>query len=121
MYFPNIYDLKYLIKDNENYQGGLNKIAKELKVERMGEMHQAGSDSQVTSDIFFELLKQEIVTQSDLEDKKNVIYGIGDGADDQETISYTSFAPGVDYNDLYQNIMNGFNLRSTEGNEKAFF
>ena len=40
IYFPNLYDIKYLIKDNENFKGGLNKLAKELNVERTGEMHQ---------------------------------------------------------------------------------
>ena len=34
IYFPNAYDIKYLINENEIYKGGLNKIAKELNIER---------------------------------------------------------------------------------------
>jgi len=56
MYFPNFYDLKYLIKDHDSYKhGGLNKLAADLDVERIGPKHQAGSDSLLTLAIFFKL------------------------------------------------------------------
>ena len=98
IYFPNIYDIKYLINENEDFKGGLNKIAKELNVERFGEMHQAGSDSIVTSDIFFKLFNKGILGKNDLINGKNVIFGVGKGADDNETITYVQFAPGIDVN-----------------------
>ena len=98
IYFPNIYDIKNLINENEDFKGGLNKIAKELNVERFGEMHQAGSDSIVTSDIFFKLFNKGILGKNDLINGKNVIFGVGKGADDNETITYVQFAPGIDVN-----------------------
>ncbi len=98
IYFPNIYDIKFLINENEDFKGGLNKIAKELNVERFGEMHQAGSDSIITSDIFFKLFNKGILGKNDLINGKNVIFGVGKGADDNETITYVQFAPGIDVN-----------------------
>ena len=104
IYFPNIYDIKYLINDNEQYKGGLNKLAKELNVERTGEIHQAGSDSIVTSDVFFRLIKNNTITQSDLFGKKDIIYGIGKGTDINETLSYTQFAKDVDIGSYLNNM-----------------
>lgn len=108
IYFPNIYDIKYLINDIDTYKGGLNKLAKDLNVERTGEIHQAGSDSQVTSEVFFRLIKNNIINHDIIGGEKNVIYGIGPGADDLETFGYTSFDKGVDVNGLLQNINIGF-------------
>ena len=95
LYFPNVYDIKILVFDNHFLKGGLNKIAHELKLERTGEMHQAGSDSMLTGDVFFELLKLNYVSNEDLMNCKNILFGIGKGADDNETIAYTKF---VDFN-----------------------
>ena len=104
LYFPNIYDIKYLVNDSEIYKGGLNKLAKELNVERNGEIHQAGSDSQVTSDVFFRLIRNNVVSLNDLNEGKNVIYGIGKGNNMIETFNYTQFKKGLDINFLYQSI-----------------
>jgi CCR4-NOT transcription complex subunit 7/8 len=115
LYFPNLYDIKYLVNDNEAYKGGLNRLAKELEVERNGEIHQAGSDSQVTSDVFFRLIRTNAISNNDLNNGKNVIYGIGAGADAMETINYTQFEPGLDISYLLQNINNmnlGINFKN---------
>ncbi|CAN0574180.1 unnamed protein product, partial [Ectocarpus sp. 12 AP-2014] len=48
LYFPKIYDIKYLVSSQDGFHGGLNKLADDLKVERIGPMHQAGSDSLLT-------------------------------------------------------------------------
>ena len=79
-------------------------MAKELNVERTGEIHQAGSDSIVTSDVFFRLIKNNTITQSDLFGKKNIIYGIGKGTDINETLSYTQFAKDVDLGSYLNNM-----------------
>ena len=116
MYFPNIYDVKYLVNDNEIYKGGLNKLAKELDVERSGEIHQAGSDSQVTSDVFFRLVRNNIISQNDLNEGKNIIYGIGEGNNINETFNYTQFKKGLDVSFIYQSIEN--NILSFKNNNK---
>ena len=117
LYFPNIYDIKFLVNDNEAYKGGLNKLAKELDVERNGEIHQAGSDSQVTSDVFFRLVRNNAITSSDLNNGKNIIYGIGNGAEISETINYTQFEPGVDISYLLQNINMGMGINFKNNNQ----
>ena len=113
LYFPNLYDIKFLVNDNEAYKGGLNKLAKELNVERNGEIHQAGSDSQVTSDVFFRLVWNNIINSNELTEGKNIIYGIGRGAEIAETINYTQFEPGVDIAYLLQTINMGINFKNT--------
>lgn len=40
IYFPNIYDIKYLMKFCGNLHGGLNKLAESLEVKRLGPQHQ---------------------------------------------------------------------------------
>lgn len=40
IYFPNIYDIKYLMKFCDNLHGGLNKVAEALQVQRIGPQHQ---------------------------------------------------------------------------------
>lgn len=92
MYFPSHFDIRILVKGNDYLHGGLNRIANTLEVFRVGKTHQAGSDSVVTIDVFFKLIKNGTIDKNVLEDNMNVIYGIGNGADDQETIQYTKFS-----------------------------
>lgn len=92
LYYPNTYDIKYLINNNDLFKGGLNKIASDLSIERTGETHQAGSDSKVTGDVFFALLKLKHISLNDLVNGANVLFGIGGGRDNNETITYTQFA-----------------------------
>ena len=111
IYFPNAYDIKYLIKENDLYKGWLVKISKELNIERKGEVHQAGSDSLVTSEVFFKLIENNSISKNDINYGKNIMYGIGEGADDSETFTYTKFAPGIDISVLLHNINQDVNLR----------
>ena len=105
LYFINYYDIRMLVKGNDNMQrGGLNKLAEQLEVIREGKIHQAGSDSVVTIDVFFKLIKSGYVNSSKLEDLKNIIYGIGEGRDNDETINYTQIG-GVNYQNNSNNIM----------------
>ena len=91
LYFPNYYDVKILIKDLDYYfNGGLNKLINKLGVSRKGIMHQAGSDSIATLDSFFALINFGIVSDGKIKKFKNVLYGIGIGQDNQNTINYTN-------------------------------
>nr|XP_043615201.1 probable CCR4-associated factor 1 homolog 7 [Erigeron canadensis] len=75
MYFPNIYDIKHLMKFCNSLHGGLNKLAELLDVERVGICHQAGSDSLLTS-CTFRKLKDNFFSGS-LEKYAGVLYGLG--------------------------------------------
>ena len=112
IYFPNTYDIKYLINENRIYKGSLRKIEKELNIERKGETHQAGSDSLVTIEAFFKLIENNSISKNELNFGKNILFGIGDGSDDNETLKYTKFAPGIDITFLLHSINYDINLRS---------
>ena len=55
LYFPKIYDVKYLMKSCKNLKGGLQEVADQLEVIRLGPQHQAGSDSLLTGNAFFKM------------------------------------------------------------------
>ncbi|GIY59703.1 CCR4-NOT transcription complex subunit 7 [Caerostris extrusa] len=55
IYFPTIYDVKYLMKSCKNLKGGLQEVAEQLELERIGPQHQAGSDSLLTGATFFKM------------------------------------------------------------------
>lgn len=75
IYFPTIYDVKYLMKSCKNlkgdfevlwkfffchdlintFSGGLQEVAEQLDIRRIGPQHQAGSDSLLTGMAFFKM------------------------------------------------------------------
>ena len=101
LYFINFYDIRVIVKDNENLlKKGLNRLAELLEVRREGQEHQAGSDSMVTIDVFFKLKKKGLVSESKFKETKNILYGIGMGQANDETINYTQIG---NLNMNYQN------------------
>jgi len=76
-YFPCVYDIKYLMKSCENLKGGLQKIAEELKIERIGPQHQAGSDSLLTALVFFKIRSGFFEDAIDDEKYMGVLFGLG--------------------------------------------
>lgn len=75
MYCPTLYDVKHLTRFCNNLHGGLNKVAEQLKVERIGISHQAGSDSLLTCCTFMKL--KEKYFNGSLEKYAGVLYGLG--------------------------------------------
>jgi CCR4-NOT transcription complex subunit 7/8 len=77
LYFPNLYDIKYIMKSCRNLKGGLQDVAQELGVARIGPQHQAGSDSLLTCQAFFKL--REVYFNDNLSAEKFVgnLYGLG--------------------------------------------
>ncbi len=55
IYFPRIYDVKYLMKSCKDLKGGLQEVADFLQIQRVGPQHQAGSDSLLTQLAFFKM------------------------------------------------------------------
>lgn len=77
IYFPNIYDVKYLMKSCKNLKGGLQEVAEQLEIERIGPQHQAGSDSLLTGAAFFRM--REMFFEDNIDDAKYCghLYGLG--------------------------------------------
>jgi len=80
IYFPKIYDLKYLMKSCKHLKGGLQEVADSLDVARIGPQHQAGSDSLLTGRAFFTMMK--LYFENELDDMFNEnylgrLYGLG--------------------------------------------
>lgn len=83
LFFPNVYDIKYLMKFCDNLHGGLNKLAETLDVARIGPQHQAGSDSLLTSATFLRLAETFFIGVEGMEAHLGVLYGLGtDGANE---------------------------------------
>ncbi len=83
IYFPNVFDIKYLMKFCDNLHGGLNKLAELLDVQRIGPQHQAGSDSLLTSLTFLKLARQFFSGVDGAAKHMGVLYGLGaDGNND---------------------------------------
>ena len=107
LFFPNHYDIRILIKDKSDFKGSLNKLASYLDVEREGKVHQAGSDSLVTIEVFWKLIKEGYITKEDILEDKNILYGILKGKDNKETINYTKINYRSNKTNKINNTYNG--------------
>ena len=105
IYFINYYDIKTMVKRKDNLRVGLNKLAQSLEVLREGKTHQAGSDSVVTIDVYFKLIKYGFLEESKIINEKNLLFGVGNEEDNKETINYSQFG-----NLFYHNNNNSKNL-----------
>ena len=70
----------------DSLKGGLNKLADDLEVERVGPMHQAGSDSLLTAATFFKLRRTHFSGRID-DAKRGILYGLGAGT---QSAGYTA-------------------------------
>ncbi|XP_076312123.1 CCR4-NOT transcription complex subunit 7-like isoform X1 [Tachypleus tridentatus] len=77
IYFLTIYDVKYLMKSCKNLKGGLQEVAEQLELQRIGPQHQAGSDSLLTGAAFFKM--REMFFEDNIDDAKYCghLYGLG--------------------------------------------
>ncbi len=89
LYFNNYYDIRFLVRFNENFRGSLAKLGTELNIPRVGTQHQAGSDSLITSAIYFKL-KKEYLSEDATRNDRNILFGIGFGLEDSDPINYNS-------------------------------
>ena len=80
IYFPTIYDIKYMTSLLDGHFGGLQKLADALGCPRIGQEHQAGSDSLLTMSTYFALAKAKFTGSDGKVDDtkyKNELYGYG--------------------------------------------
>ena len=104
IYFINYYDIKTLVK-RKDMRVGLNGLAQSLEVLREGKTHQAGSDSVVTIDVYFKLIKFGFLEDSKILKNKNLLFGVGNEEDNKETINYTQFGNLVYQNNNSNNLL----------------
>jgi CCR4-NOT transcription complex subunit 7/8 len=76
-FFPCLYDIKFIMKGCKILRGGLQEVADNLDIQRIGIQHQAGSDSLLTSSTFFKLRKTFF--EDEFDDRKYLghLYGLG--------------------------------------------
>jgi CCR4-NOT transcription complex subunit 7/8 len=75
LYFGCIYDIKTIMSDIDHLKGGLDRVAYDLMVDRVGKKHQAGSDSLVTLMVYFKI--QQMFFKSGIPDNyKNHLFGL---------------------------------------------
>jgi len=98
IFCPRIYDVKYLMKSCKNLKGGLQEVAEQMEIERIGPQHQAGSDSLLTGSAFFKM--REMFFEDNIDDAKYCghMYGLGQGSTYMQ--NGTSSTPG---NAAYEN------------------
>ncbi|CDW89818.1 ccr4-not transcription complex subunit 8 [Stylonychia lemnae] len=125
IYFINYYDIKEVKRDIDFLSGGLSKIAKELDIERIGTMHQAGSDSLVTSRVFFklkDLLKKWWPSQDtpSIEQRfQGIIYGLGPSVNEDIYIEeYRSLA--TEYSNGQGKLINMNNIGGQQISNNQF-
>ncbi|GJQ11786.1 hypothetical protein GpartN1_g3577.t1 [Galdieria partita] len=113
-YFPRFYDMKYLMMASDRLYGGLNKLAEILEVERIGQMHQAGSDSLLTMKVFFKM--KESIFSGHIDERRycGVLYGLGSAA----AFGHASHEAERRYN--YTNNENGTNSNNNSSDLKRF-
>lgn len=77
IFFPNLLDLKHVImKVGQTYLGNsLQAIATGYGVQRVGSMHQAGSDSLITGGLYFKFIEKHTF---DEEEFNGILFGLND-------------------------------------------
>ncbi|KAL0602156.1 CCR4-NOT transcription complex subunit 7 [Plecturocebus cupreus] len=80
VFFPVIYDVKYLMKSCKNLKGRLQEVAEQLELEWTGPQHQAGSDALLIGMAFFKM--REMFFGDHIDDAKYYghLYSLGSGS-----------------------------------------
>ncbi|KAL3214971.1 hypothetical protein MRX96_034340 [Rhipicephalus microplus] len=76
LYFPCIYDIKYLMKTCGSLRGSLQEVARQLQIERVSSQHRAGSDSLLTGATFFKIRKVFLEDKLDNSQLCGFLYGL---------------------------------------------
>jgi CCR4-NOT transcription complex subunit 7/8 len=118
IYFPKIYDIKYLLKSTKHLKGGLQEVADELEVQRTGPQHQAGSDSLLTGATFFKM--RELFFEDHIDDKYcGHLYGLGVSFVTTDAASSVTAVPATVAATLVSTVTNNSDAGGTATNGDA--
>lgn len=146
-FFPSIYDIKHLMKyalsqhaigqsasnpqspmdpagaeallKYEN-KGGIDGLAEHFKIKRIGQAHQAGSDSLLTGKVFFKL--QERIYNGDISDEHlGKVWGLGTAENPNSASNQSNIHTTPQHYNQHQenNIPNGYAAPSTPNTVNA--
>ncbi|KIK97075.1 hypothetical protein PAXRUDRAFT_825323 [Paxillus rubicundulus Ve08.2h10] len=76
-WFPHCYDIKFMMRACKSLKGGLQDVADDLGVMRIGISHQAGSDSLLTASTFFKMRELYFNDEVDDVEYNGKLYGLG--------------------------------------------
>ncbi|EGO23643.1 hypothetical protein SERLADRAFT_449989 [Serpula lacrymans var. lacrymans S7.9] len=76
-WFPTVYDIKFMMRACKVLKGGLQDVADDLGVMRIGPSHQAGSDSLLTASTFFKMRELYFNDRIDDAEYNGKLYGLG--------------------------------------------
>ncbi|KAH8114441.1 CAF1-domain-containing protein [Phellopilus nigrolimitatus] len=77
LWFPTVYDVKFMMRACKGLKGGLQEVADDLGVMRIGPSHQAGSDSLLTAHTFFKMRELYFNDHIDDGEYNGKLYGLG--------------------------------------------
>lgn len=95
-FFPEVYDVKYLVAYFWNFRGGLQDLADLLALRRVGPQYQAGGDSLLTGQVFLKVRELFFEDYIDYVQLRGRLYGVG--------------PPCVGYNHEYYNRAITYNV-----------
>jgi CCR4-NOT transcription complex subunit 7/8 len=110
------------MKSCDSLKGGLNQLAEDLSVMRIGPAHQAGSDSLLTSATFFKMMR--VFFENNMNDSRyiGVLYGLGQGFDNSNITGINHGTPGTPTSGISNNVVNAKDKENTNnGGAPAYY
>ncbi|KAG6827112.1 hypothetical protein H0H92_013156 [Tricholoma furcatifolium] len=77
IWFPTVYDVKFLMRSTKILRGGLQELADDLGIQRIGTAGQSGSDSLLTATTFFKTCELYFEDHIDHAEYSGKLYGFG--------------------------------------------
>ncbi|KAG6853569.1 hypothetical protein C0991_003165 [Blastosporella zonata] len=77
IWFPTVYDVKFLMRSTKILRGSLQELADDLGIQRIGPTNQAGSDSLLTASTFFKIRELYFNDQINHAEYSGKLYGLG--------------------------------------------